>query len=68
MFDDEESTLKRKAGLPLLLENLSVNELDSYTALLHEEIKRVEAERERKQRLRASAEHFFKQTGKSDHE
>ncbi len=62
MFDDEDdsSALKRKAGLPLVLESLSVGELDKYIVLLQEEIARVEVEKKRKQSMKAAADDFFK--------
>ena len=59
--DDDDNEPRKPAGFqPLILDRLSVEELEAYIAALEAEIKRVEADIAAKRNVRAGAEAFFK--------
>lgn len=58
-MEEEEVRPKASASMPRNLENLSVDELEEYKRQLLAEIERVDAEKQRKQAMRAAADSFF---------
>ncbi len=61
MIDDEAAEPRRPARLTrLVLDSLSIEELNAYIGELREEIARVEADIARKQSHRSAADAFFK--------
>lgn len=59
MFD-EELPKKPAAFTPLVLDRISIEELQDYIGLLKEEIARVEADIKKKQGAKSAADAFFK--------
>ncbi len=60
MFEDDAEPNKPKRLHALVLDRLSVSELEDYIAELKAEIARVEADRDRKGKHRDAAEAFFR--------
>ncbi len=60
MFEDEPEPRKLQRLQPLMLDRLSVSELQDYIAELRVEIARTEADIDRKGRHRDAAEAFFR--------
>jgi uncharacterized small protein (DUF1192 family) len=60
MIFDEETDPKTKRAKPRLLDNMSVPDLKEYVIHLHEEIKRVEAEIEKREKHKNAVDAIFK--------
>ena len=60
MILDDDNAPKKKPGQKRPLDPLSVEDLKEYIRELQEEIKRAEAEMDRKQKHKSAADIFFK--------
>ncbi len=61
MDDDDLEPRRTKGGeFPRNLERLSIEDMDAYVAELEAEIRRVEAEIERRRRVKSGADEVFK--------
>lgn len=60
MIFDEESDPKTKRPKPRLLDNMSVPDLKEYVLHLQEEIKRVQAEIDKKEKHKNAVDAIFK--------
>jgi uncharacterized small protein (DUF1192 family) len=59
-MDEDEVRPRKEVTVPRTLAGLSVEELDSYVALLKAEIRRTEAEIAKRRDVRGAADAFFK--------
>lgn len=59
MFDDEDRPTSKVLLTPHDLSDFSVDELDAYISALHDEIKRVEANKQKKQDYAKQLGGFF---------